>query len=75
MIAPFQEPETVERDAARSLRKARRAIAGMLLSPEKTPSHRQAVRPNWRHWLLAAWIITVAASYFVLSGWWQLGLR
>jgi hypothetical protein len=65
MIAPLRQPEKRPPAASETLRRARRAVAESLF-PQPADKHPARV-PVWRAWLLAAWMIVVAAAWAWLN--------
>lgn len=62
MIAPLRDTPTAQQVRRQALGRARRAVAESLLRPR--PQSEPAPRvPLWQAWLLAAWMVLVAAAY------------
>lgn len=70
MIAPLRDSGSPCDPPANSLAVARRAVAAMLFQRSRSEMPRAARVSVWGSWALVAWIVLVAASYFVLVGWW-----
>jgi hypothetical protein len=70
MIAPLRDPRSPCDPPANSLAVARRAVAAMLFQRARSQISRPARVSAWNSWAMVVWIVLVAASYFVLVGWW-----
>jgi hypothetical protein len=63
MIAPIKKPEALE--ASPGIRDARRLVASALLTERPHPPDAAPPVPAWRAWLFTAWVVVVAAAYFL----------
>jgi len=62
MIAPYRQSDTAE--VSSELRRARRHIAGTMLSEESDSVGNGPRVPAWKAWSFAAWIVAVVGVYF-----------
>jgi hypothetical protein len=70
MIAPLKNPQPPCKRPANSLALARRAVAAMLFQRSGGPNPRATSVSVWGSWAIVIWTLLMAASYFVLAGWW-----
>lgn len=70
MIAPLRDTRSSCERPATSLGVARRAVAAMLFQRSDEHPPRAARVSAWGSWAMVVWVVLVAASYFVLIGWW-----
>ncbi len=63
MIAPLRETDESTARTRRVLHRARHAVASMLLEEDTVKGREAPAVPAWQAWLLACWIVTVAAAY------------
>ena len=63
MIAPIEGPKATA--SSPGVRHARRLVASTLLKRRSHPTDRPGLMSAGRAWLLTAWVVVVAAVYFV----------
>jgi hypothetical protein len=71
MIAPIRLPDPGTVETRRRLRRAHRLVASTLLPPQPLSPPAPDV-PAWQAWIVAGWVVVVAAYYFVsMLGLWH----
>jgi hypothetical protein len=74
MIAPIRNPSSKSDERLRAISRARRMIAQSLLESQKSHAHDVERVPVWQAWLVAIWVLAIAAAFgMAMFRWWRGG--